>query len=235
MKANAYLGHYETAGNIGYTGTTPQARATSAGYSGSAGEAFSAGNTDIGGGLAVVGLASVPYHEDVLFSPTSEIGLGYQGLVFGPTTTYYTLEAMMGYTGSGSQLSSAPLTFPCQGTTDVDYESSGAEEPTPYINGQPVDLQTNPIGTPVAVVGNLTDTVALSSGVMVDPLGNQIALNLLDSANDPNHALASYVAEAFPTNRLKPNTTYSVTLTGTINGTAFSRNFSFTTGNQGQF
>lgn len=235
MGDNKYLGHSETSGNAGYTGATPQARASAVGYTGNAGEVFLADTTNIGGTLAVIGLASLPYHEDVLFSPTSDIGIGYQSLVFGPSTTYYTLEAMLGYTGAGSQLSGTPLTFPCQGTTGVDYESHGAEDPTPYINGQPVNLQTNPIGTPVAIVGNLSDTIVLNSGVMTDSLGNQTSLNLLDSGNDPNQALAPYVAEAFPTSPLQPNTTYSATITGTDNGTAFSRNFSFTTGNQGQF
>ena len=117
----------------------------------------------------------------------------------------------------------------------VDYESARQETPSPYVGGQPVNTATNPIGTPITIVGNLSDTVLLTSGVMLDPNGNQIPLNLTDSSNDPNKDLPPFAAFAFPTNPLQPNTTYSVTLTGADNGTPFNRNFSFTTGSQGQF
>ncbi|POP04391.1 serine protease, partial [Salmonella enterica subsp. enterica serovar Heidelberg] len=36
---------------------------------------------------------------------------------------------------------------------------------------------------------------------------------------------------AYPTAPLQPNTPYTVNLSGTINGTPFTRSFTFTTGN----
>lgn len=238
------LTHFETVNtDPHYTGYYPSDRMTHVGYSVAGGnqatEDYLYSTTDIGGALGVIGLASVPYHLSSLFYPLAEAGVSYQALNFGPANPAYTLLIDFGNNASGAPASpifaSAPLTFPCSGTTGVDYESASAENPTPYINGQPVNLATNPIGTPITVVGNLNDTVLLTSGVMIAPNGNQITLNLTDSSNDPNKTLAPFAAFAFPTNPLQPNTTYSATLTGTDNGTAFSRNFSFTTGNQGQF
>ena len=227
-------GHTEISTNPGYTGVTPQARALYVGYAtsgGFVGEVNGPFTTNVGGALSVVALSSVPYHEAVLFTPTSDFGMDYGSMIMGPTTTYHVPEIMDGYQGIAPSISSAPLTFPCQGTTNVDYESAHAESPAPLG----IDTGTNPIGTPIAVIGNIADTIVLSSGQLTGPGGTVINMDLLDSANDTNHEMQPYEAAAFATSPLQPNTSYSATITGTINGTAFSRNFSFTTGNQGQF
>jgi hypothetical protein len=83
----------------------------------------------------------------------------------------------------------------------------------------------------VAVAGNATDTIVMQSGSMTDSSGHVITLQVLDSAKDPNKILPAYMGVAYPATPLSPNASYSVSLTGTINGTAFSRTFTFTTGN----
>jgi hypothetical protein len=116
-----------------------------------------------------------------------------------------------------------PLTFPCQGTTGVAY-SAGGETPTPPNT-------SGNWGTPVAVSGNAGDTIVLTSGTMTDTLGHVITLQLLNSSSDPNKGLSTSESVAYPATPLTANTVYTVSLTGTRNGTAFSRNFTFTTGN----
>jgi uncharacterized protein YkwD len=234
------IGHNEVAGDPGFTGVNPVSRFQYVGYqvlNNEGAEVISPDSSDVGGAASVVSLASTPYHLSGMFYPLAEVGLKYATVALGPAAIEYTLLMDLSNQASTANLatvSHAPLTFPCQGTTGVDYESAKQETPSPY-NGQPVNTGTNPIGTPITVVGNLSDTVLLTSGTMMDPNGNPITLNLTDSSNDPNHILAPFAAFAFPTNPLLPNTNYSVVLNGTINGTPFSRNFSFTTGNQGQF
>ncbi len=49
---------------------------------------------------------------------------------------------------------------------------------------------------------------------------------MLNASNDPNKEIGPYEASAYPVAPLQANTTYNVA----INGTPFSRNFSFTTG-----
>lgn len=234
MQDNVYVGHNETQGSPGYTGATPQARATAAGYSGEAAEENAGHATDVGGALSIIGLASVPYHEAGLFIPSlTDFGAAYSTVVMGPTATYYVPEIMSGFQGTAGTYSGMPMTFPCQGTAGVDFESAAnGENPTPTINGAVVSF---PIGTPIALEGNMSDTIVLSSGQLTAPGGSVINLDLLDSATDSNHEMQPYESAAFPASPLQPNTTYSATITGTINGTPFSRNFSFTTGSQGQF
>lgn len=248
MSKNTVITHDETSGNPGFTGINEIARFQYVGYpvientagmyEGTEVIFAGSGSENPGGSLGVIGLASLPYHLAGMFEPLAEIGVSYQPLNFGPTAPTYTL--LMDFANQSSTVGSAvfnqaPLTFPCQGATNVDYESSRAESPTPYINGQPTDLQAAPIGTPIAVVGNLNDTLQLTSGSLTTPSGSQITLNITSASSDPNHTLPPYAAFAFPTNPLSPNTTYMATITGTDNGNTFTRQFSFTTGNQGQF
>lgn len=234
MVDNQVTGHYEVSGNPGFTGVTPQNRATAVGYAYGAGEENAGLNSNVGGAVSVLGLASVPYHLADMFTPYSEVGLKYGTFIVGPSASSYVFEMMTGGGAAPQTFYNTPLTFPCQGTTGVDYESSGPENPEPTINGTVFNVST-PIGTPIALIGNVSDTVVLTSGSLTDPNNNQIALNLLDSANDSNHEMPAYAAAAFPTSALQANTTYVATLTGTINGNTFTRQFSFTTGAQGQF
>ena len=225
MVDNQYYGHDEVSGNRGFTGVTPQAQESYVGFVGQNGgqelSGLSQGET---GADAIYGLMSVPYHEAGFLDPYTDAGF-----VHGPWGNTNVFLTDLGVSSAPAIYSSAPLTYPCQGTTNAVYQSAAAgESPVPIINGQTVQF---PIGTPVAIVGNASDTIALSSGTMTTPGGSVINLDLLDSATDGNHDISSFAAVAFPASPLQPNTTYSVSLTGTDNGTPFSRNFSFTTGN----
>lgn len=234
MVDNQVTGHYEVSGNPGFTGVTPQNRATAVGYVYGGDEENTSHNTNIGGDLSIIGLASVPYHLVGLIGEYADAGMKYGTFISGPSGSSYVYELMLGASAIPPSYSNTPMTFPCQGTTGVDYEASGPESPEPTINGTVFNVST-PIGTPIALIGNVSDTVVLTSGSLTDPNNNQIALNLLDSANDSNHEMPAYAAAAFPTSALQANTTYMATLTGTINGNTFTRQFSFTTGAQGQF
>jgi len=119
----------------------------------------------------------------------------------------------------------APLTFPCQGVTGIPYGLTG-EIP------MPPNTSSNGFGTPISVIGRLNDTVILTSATLVNTsTGAQITLNILNASNDPNKELQPYQASAYPASPLAPNTTYQANLSGTDNGTPFTRTFTFTTGN----
>lgn len=160
------------------------------------------------------------YHIALVVWPVTQIGIGWNETTFNgfpeiqSTVSIANLQVMKG---------NLPLTFPCQGTTGVAYSVAG-ETPTPPNT-------SGPWGTPIAVSGNQSDTVVLQSGTITDTLGHTVNLQVLNSSTDPNKLLPTFEAVAYPNSPLSPNTTYSVSLTGTINGTAFSRSFSFTTGN----
>ncbi len=80
MIDNSYVGHYEVAGNPGFTGTAPQSRAQYVGYTGSVGEVLDSVSTGSGGSYALLQLSSAPYHLAGLFSPSTDIGMKYGAL-----------------------------------------------------------------------------------------------------------------------------------------------------------
>lgn len=218
----------EVSGNAGFTGVSYVDRAAHFGYTQNSGFGGVSGGyytnatlteTQYGQQLVYDWLSGV-YHIGIGVWPATAIGIGKVA------TTYNGFPQVLGSMTLANfqpMTTSAPLTFPCQGTTGVAY-SAGGEIPTPPGT-------SGNWGTPVAVAGNSTDTIVLQSGTMTDSSGHVITLQLLDSANDPNKILPAFVGVAFPTTPLTPNTTYTVSITGTWNGKPFSRNFSFTTSN----
>ena len=228
MQDNLYEGHYETAGNPGFTGTTPSARGVEVGCGPTVGEVIAFRNTDSGGADGVLSLSLAPYHAAGLFMPYSNVGMAYAPLQMGPTGTVYSLLMDMGAT-TGMSYAQAPLTYPCQGVADAPYAYTSAEDPHPIIQGVPVIF---PIGTPIIVAGGYSDTLTLTSGIIIDPQGHQTTLDLLDADTDSNGVMPAYSAVAIPPSPLEPNTTYTVNLAGTVNGAAFTRDFTFTTGSQ---
>jgi uncharacterized protein YkwD len=221
----------EVSGNPGFTGATYVDRAAhfgfpTTGYVGgvSAGDYTNATltSTEYGQQLVYEWLSGV-YHIAVGVWPITEVGVGVNQTTY---NNFPQIEASLSIANLGSQSGTTPLTFPCQGTTGVAYESLG-ESPTPPNTTGP----SGSFGTPIAIAGNPTDTIVLTSGTMTDTSGTVITLQLLDSANDPNKGLPAFEAVAYPAAPIQPNTTYTVALTGTANGTAFLRSFSFTTGN----
>lgn len=160
------------------------------------------------------------YHLSIVSWPITEVGVGeYQTNANGFPVAWGSVS----FANLQPMTSAGPLTFPCQGVSGVPYADAAGEIPTPPNT-------SGTWGTPVTVTGNYGDTIRLQSGTMTDSSGHVITLQLLDSSNDPNKLLAAFEGVAYSATALNPNSTYSVSLTGTYNGSAFSRSFSFTTG-----
>lgn len=223
----------EVQNNKGFTGTTYMDRAAHVGMPSSvyvAGGASGWYNTNslsptaMGQALATVWTSAV-YHQSLIVWPYNDLGFG----VGQTQSNGYTLDiaseniAFDPSVTNDAYASGAPLTFPCQGMTGIPYG----------INGEipmPPNTSSSGFGTPVTVIGKMNDLVKLTSASMVDTAnGQQITLNILNTDTDPNKLIPSFQASAYPASPLSPNTTYQVNLSGTINGTPFSRSFTFTT------
>ena len=226
---NNVVSDTEDTSKQGYTGVTYADRATKFGFpQGAYSTGVSAGgvytnatlsNDQYASKLLNSWLAGV-YHIALIAWPITEVGVGESQTTANGFPVAWGSVSMANLT---AMTTSGPLTFPCQGTSGVPYATAVGETPTPpNTSGQ--------WGTPVAVTGNSGDTVRLASGTMTDASGSVITLQLLDSSNDPNKLLPNYEAVAYPASPLKPNSTYDVSLTGTYNGAAFSRTFTFATG-----
>lgn len=227
MSTNGVVADSETSGKTGFTGVTYQDRAIAAGYpnlyvGGVSGGFYTTSTlTDAQYGQQhVLGWLGGVYHIAIGAWPSSIVGIGVSKTLF---NGFPDVRASISIDQPKTMPGNMPLTFPCQGTTGVAYSSSGETPAPPNTSG--------PWGTPVSVVGNASDTIILQTGTMTDTGGHSVTLQLLNSSNDPNKLLPAFEAVAYPASPLQPNTTYTVNLTGTVNGTAFSRSFTFTTGN----
>jgi hypothetical protein len=231
----SYMGHNgglitdtEVTANPGFTGATYADRAVHFGFPQNVGVGGGSGGyytnatlteTEYGQQIAYDFLSGV-YHIGLAVWPSTEIGVGWNELTY---NGFPEIQAAVSVSNFKPLSGSLPLTFPCQGTTGVAYSSLGETPTPPNTSGA--------WGTPVAVAGNVTDTIKLQSATMIDTSSNVITLQVMDSSNDPNHDIPAYEGVAYPKSPLAPNSTYSVSINGTINGAPFSRNFSFTTGN----
>ncbi|KVT75720.1 serine protease [Burkholderia territorii] len=225
----------ESSGNQGYTGVSYTDRAAAVGFptgtigigaSGAGNAVFTSNfNATLAGQQFVYSLLGGAYHAVVATFPVDNVGLGeFETQVTSGSYTYTeSWQSVSMYGASAQQPSNGPKTFPCDGVTGLPYREVG-EIPAPP------NVSASGWGTPITVMGNLTDVIVLQSASITGPSG-AVAVQLLNSDSDPNKLLGKYQAVAYPTSPLQPNTTYSVTINGTVNGTAFSRNFSFTTGN----
>lgn len=219
----------EVSGNPGFTGVTYMDRAVTLGWpsavtvgGGSSGYYTNATLTDDQyGKLLIDGYVGGVYHQQIIAYPVSLVGFGFGQTPYNgyPNVTSSVSLGSLSNITTGAE----PLSFPCQGTTGLSYSNNGEAPVPPATSG--------PWGTPVTIMGNPSDAITLSSGTMTDPNNNVIPLHLLDSGTDPNNVLAPFTAVAYPTSPLAANTTYTVNITGTMNGSAFVKNFSFTTGN----
>lgn len=227
-----FVGHYETSGKPGFTGVAPTDRAAYVGYPYSGvGEVMAPATTNIGGANSITTLASVPYHATALFGDYAETGIIYQQLGSSAGGYYELIEDFGNQTVSPAAptIASSPMTWPCQNSTNVERENLGGESPTPYVNGAPASNTPGSWGTPIVVEGNMSDTITLTSVSVTGPNGS-VPVSFYDSATDPNHELPGWSAFAIPNAPLAATTTYSVVVSGTVNGSPFTRSFSFTTG-----
>ena len=226
--------HSEVPGRAGFTGVTPTDRAVAKGYAGTASEGMGLGT----GTTAVRGLLSAPYHLRGLLDGYRDIGIGMAPSSI-PDLPYFVADVGT-KNGAGLQqlASNDVVTYPCNGTTGVNYQLRG-ETPNP-VPGR--NLSTNPIGTPILVKVRDGNVLTITNAAMVNvSTGAGVVLRApVGASNDPNRvngvayfkASEAYVAPDAP---LTAGTTYQVTVTGTNNGVAIGKDgkgltFSFTTG-----
>jgi hypothetical protein len=231
---------------MGFTGVTAEDRVLAKGYTGAGHvvDQFVVFNTSdpaqVKTGFGVRGIRSLlnaPYHVGGILSGMRDAGIavrtkddvasGGRGIFVQIDTAYKTAD--------GGQLFGATdaKTYPCEGSVGVDWKMSG-EVPNP-VPGR--NLVTNPLGSTVYIAVHEGNTLIISNASMTDvTTGSGVTLRKpVTAANDPYAPCAEgcykshqgYIAADAP---LAPNTSYSVVVNGSNNGTPFSRSFMFTTG-----
>lgn len=222
--------HVENPAYPGFTGVTFADRDRFAGY------AFQNGTEEFGPAFTsattqadvVQGLTTVGYHlAGLVGSGYLDIGIASAVLGSGPGQTPTTASDVVLELGAKTvvlqDISSADVsTYPCAGqTVKVNSRGIGHEVPEPFPGR---DYSAKPLGQPIYVRVRVGQTLAITSVTMVSASGTTVPqAALLTNANDPNKMLGVNEALFYPDGALAAGTTYTVTITGTNNGTAFTR------------
>ncbi len=238
LQVNHYSGHVQAAGTPGFTGVTSRDRNSSAGYNSALyGEVLTdavGSNTKAGSGeLSVRYLLVAPYHMSTLLGDFRDVGVSIRnatdsGSTFGPRViSMYELGSQ---DSVGPQLadSSAVMTYPCDGSAGVRRALTG-EDPNP-VPGR--DLSASPLGTSLYIAVRKGNALVISSAALIKVAGGvPVTLRpVITWNNDPHGEYRSHEAYVAADAPLDPSTAYQATITGTNNGVAFSRTFTFTTG-----
>ncbi len=223
QQLNDLITHDQIQGKPGFTGATVGDRLTAAGYrfarnSYAYGEVISS-TSDQSGFNAAEELIAAIYHRFAIFEPLfRQAGAG--SAVSNSGRTYFTVDMTAdGLTpalGKGNflvypadQQRSLPTKF------DSDFES-----PDPIPN-------RNTVGYPVSIHADITSTVTVGSFSIAPRGGTALPATILQHGTDI-HTPAS-AAALIALDVLAPGTAYDVQFTGTVDGVAASRNWSFTT------
>lgn len=240
LLVNGYTGHYQVTGTQLFTGLTPKDRMVAAGYGGGAAfndsEVESDGNgSKIDEGTTKVRkLLNAPYHLMAMIRGFRDVGISVRekfdvGLT---PNTRHVVDINFGHIDSVGPQSAAPgvvRTYPCEGSTGIaPLLNSETPSPVPSRN-----LRAEPLGSVVMVVGDVGKVLTITSASMTNTTSGAAVVLRAPSTkvNDPNpNQLYSNEGYVQPDAPLEPMTTYKVTIAGKNNGTAFTKTFSFTTG-----
>lgn len=222
LRLNNTVSHDQVAGNPGYTGATLAQRFTAAGYTlvnpYAYGEVISAAG-DRSGFYHAEELIAAIYHRFVILQPVfKEMGVGASS-----TSNYTWFTADMAANGGyGTGLGRGRIvTYPADGQVMVPTTFlSDTESPDPVPN-------QNAVGYPVSVHADISGNITVTSFTIRPHNGVAMSTRLLSSATDSH--TQTYVAAIIPLTTLTANTAYDVSFSGMVDGTAVTRNWSFTT------
>jgi uncharacterized protein YkwD len=219
--------HVQEVGKPGFTGVQLLDRLQAVGYATPSyfyGEVISASTSTSGTYLAEELITAI-YHRFAIFEPRfKEIGAGSATNGSGYTIFTNDFAANNGY-GPGIGKGNI-VTWPTDGKTGVvrnflsDYE---APDPVP-------DKCVNEVGYPVSVHADADVRLTVSAFTIRPRGGSNLSVRLLSQATDSaNMGANASAASIVPLSVLAAATVYDVTFSGTADGVAITKNWSFTT------
>ncbi|WP_319636965.1 CAP domain-containing protein [Janthinobacterium aquaticum] len=226
LRLNNTVSHDQVAGKPGFTGARLGERLAQAGYvinernSYAYGEVI-AGAANNSGFYLAEELITAIYHRFVIFEPVfKEIGTG--AVVGAGGYSYFTAD-FAANNGFGPGLPAGQIvTYPVSGQAKVATSfSSDNEMPDPVPNQ---DI----VGYPISVHANIHSMLSVTS-FTVRQRGATSDLTVRQLKNDSDAQTPQWAASIIPLAPLAANTTYDVNFSGTLNGAAVSRNWSFST------
>lgn len=228
QKIHNVITHEQTAGTTGFTGVTVGDRLTAAGYQFRSayayGEVLSA-TSDTSGVNAAEDLIAAIYHRFVILDPVFlQVGAGAATVRNGATyfTTNFVADRLNAGLGAGRF-----IVYPFSGQQRVPRNFfSDHEVPDPVPS-------RNEVGYPVSIHADITSTIEVQAFSIRPrggtPLQVQLLQNRSTSAAAADPLTPPSAAAIVPLGVLSPGTTYDVQFSGSVDGVAVSREWSFTT------
>jgi uncharacterized protein YkwD len=223
QRRNNQVSHEQVGGTPGFTGASVRDRLTAAGYTFSGSFAYGeviAATTNRNGFEMVDELITAIFHRFVIFEPIfKEVGTG--GATSSANYAYFTAN-FTANNGYGPGVNSI-VTWPFSGQAGVTRNFfSDTEAPDPIPNA-------NEVGYPISVHANITSVVTVQAFTVRPRGGAVLPVALLTKETDARVETPTSAAAIIPLQPLAANTTYDVSFNGAVNGSAVSRNWSFTT------
>ncbi len=241
-----FLSHYETVtSNRYYTGYGPWDRTTYQRYGDQVAEILEATvwNDEVGnppvftppdqrGAASMRNLLNTVYHLTGAMYDGADVGFGVdiQTAVSGTSRREeYRFGSLNGYQTQVIRLGAGNLaTYPCANSINVPPVFVPAyESPNPF----PAMTSTSQtLGPPIYLKVDSGQVLTLGTASVTSSSGVGIPITVLTAANDRQREIAANEVFVVPNNALLPNTNYQVSLSGIINSTRFTRNFTLRTG-----
>jgi len=235
-----YGAHFENSILVGFTGASPQARATAAGYVGTVSEAMTFGAPN--GTACVDSLGNSVYHLIGLISPFIDVGISFNAGSGSGSACAIVLGVGSNTLG---QLPTSPVFYPYDLQTGVPptyYNSAEVPDPAADLT---LAMQT-PLGHPVAVSLYTLANPVLSGGDIVmnafsiTPSGGaalsvRVLANTGVTTTGPALTVDNVIPRAgfvvlLPLAPLAASTLHDVSFSATVKGQPVINNWSFTTG-----
>jgi hypothetical protein len=248
-----YTNHGEDSALPGFTGAGPQQRMVTKGYpsnpgysefldftriTAAAGTATSMTMNEARGALSMRNLLTTVYHQTSAFWPGRDGGVGHDyrtsSVLSGGATWSledYHFGALTGWAAPAvtQKLGSGNIaTYPCAAASYANASWSPAyESPNPFPE---ITSASVVYGTPVYFKADAGSTLVVTAATVTKVSdGSVLALRQLSKANDPAAEIGDNEVFLVPTTALAVGASYSVSATGTLNGTAFTKTFMFST------
>jgi uncharacterized protein YkwD len=217
--------HAEDPSKPGFTGATSSERARAAGYGTGVAEVVTTSgiaSTSADVLLPIRALMNAPFHGLALLGGHVDAGVGVKA----NSEVVWTVIDFGAKAGAYRQIPAGDVRmWPCSGVTGILNRTVTREVPSP-IEGR--NTQTDPIGTPIYVLVPEGKRLTIASYDIRTEAGvvAPVAKVLGDAVTD---GVAGNVRAIIPDKPLAPSATYTVTVTGTNDGTAFAKTCRFTT------
>lgn len=239
-------GHYEdsnaaTYSQTYYSGASPQARATAAGYAGTVTELMVFGTAS--GAECLASLENSVYHSIALVSPFIDLGIGFDPGAAG-VPPVCAIEMGVSSTTLGQLPDTAPVAYPYAGQTDVLPTFSPVGEvpnPTPSLAsaGHPVVVSLYTMGNQSLSGGDIaihTFSITPRTGPSAgQALTVQVLANTGVTSDGPALTVDNVLPGAgfvvlVPSAPLEAHTDYNLSFNAMVKGTSVTKTWTFTTG-----